>query len=178
MLWGIPGWTVFLLLTRINGLPQNTTMKGHSQHNPSLIGRKNQAKFENDCVLTNGHRIKITQSNLMILVSFSSAGVAWFEDVKRYGTFRSQATENPPFRFLWDTRYRLSLKSWKNSLQNLKLPTVGFHATILVRVMKVYGFTPPPPPSFRLGYWTDKYLSYPSFKKHYDHAFAVLKNSW
>ena len=42
----------------------------------------------------------------MILVSFSSAGVAWFEDVKRYGTFRSQATENPPFRFLWDTGYR------------------------------------------------------------------------
>ena len=81
-------------------------MKGHSQHNPSLIGRKNQAKFENDCVLTNDHRIKITQSNLMILVSFSFAGVAWFEDVKRYGTFRSQATENPPFRFLWDTRYR------------------------------------------------------------------------
>ena len=81
-------------------------MKGHSQHNPSLIGGKNQAKFENDCVLTNGHRIKITQSNLMILVSFSSARVAWFEGVKRYGTFRSQATENPPFRFLWDTRYR------------------------------------------------------------------------
>ena len=42
-------------------LSQNTTMKGHSQHNPSLIGGKNQAKFENDCVLTNGHRIKITQ---------------------------------------------------------------------------------------------------------------------
>ena len=41
----------------------------------------------------------------MILVSFSSAGVAWFEDVKRYGTFTSQATENKPFRFLWDTRY-------------------------------------------------------------------------
>ena len=96
-----PCFTVLLLLTRINGHPQNTTMKGHSQHNPSLIGRKNQAKFENDCVSTNGHRIKITQSNLMILVSFSSAGVAWFEDVKRYGTFRSQATENLPFRFLW-----------------------------------------------------------------------------
>ena len=41
----------------------------------------------------------------MILVSFSFAGVAWFEDVKRYGTFSSQATENPPFRFVWDTRY-------------------------------------------------------------------------
>ena len=88
------------------GFPQNTTMKGHSQHNPTLIGRKNQTKFENDCVLTNGHRIKITQLNLMIVVSFSSAGVAWYEDVKRYGTFRSQAIENPPFRFLWDSRYR------------------------------------------------------------------------
>ena len=97
---------VFLLLTRNNGLPQNTTMEGHSQHNPSLIGRKNQAEFENDCVLTNGHRIKITQWNLMILVSFSSTEVTWFEDVKRYGTFRSQTTENPPFRFLWDTRYK------------------------------------------------------------------------
>ena len=85
--------------------PQNTTMKGHSQHNPSLIAGKNQVKFENDCVLTDGHRIKITQSNLMIFVSFSSTRVAWFEDVKRYGTCRSQATENLPFRFLWDTRY-------------------------------------------------------------------------
>ena len=37
---------MFLLLTRINGLPQNTTIKGHSQHNPLLIGRKNQVKFE------------------------------------------------------------------------------------------------------------------------------------
>ena len=93
--------------------PQNTTMKGHSQHNPSLIGRKNQAKFENDCVLTNGHRIKIIQSNCMILVSFSSAGVAWFEDVKRYDTFGLQATENPPFRFLWDTRYRVKYRESK-----------------------------------------------------------------
>ena len=94
------------------GFPQNKTMKGHSQHNPSLIGRKNQAKFKNDSVLTNGHRIKITQSNLMILVSISSAGVAWFEDVKRYGTFRSQATENPPFLFLWDTRYSNCIVTW------------------------------------------------------------------
>ena len=57
-------------------------MKGHSQHNPSLIGGKNEAKFENDCVLlTNGHIIKITQSNLMILVSLSSGRVASFEAV-------------------------------------------------------------------------------------------------
>ena len=64
---------------------------------------KNQAKFENDCVLTNGHRIKITQSNLMILVSFSSAEDVWFNDVNRYNS--SQGTENPPFHFFWDTRY-------------------------------------------------------------------------
>ena len=40
----------------------------------SLMGRKNQAKFEN--------RIKITQPNSMILVSFSSAADALFTDVK------------------------------------------------------------------------------------------------
>ena len=81
---------------------------------PNIILRssvpKNQAKFENYCVLSHGHRIKITQSNFIILVSFSPAGVAWFENVKRYGTFRSQATESPPFRFLWDTRYIYYLK--------------------------------------------------------------------
>ena len=48
-------------------------MKGHSRHNSSLIGRENQAKFENDCVSRNGHRIQITQPNSMILVSFSCA---------------------------------------------------------------------------------------------------------
>ena len=26
-------------------------------------------------------------------------------DVNRYNTFSSQGTENPPFRFFWDTRY-------------------------------------------------------------------------
>ena len=124
---------MFLLLTRINGLPQNTTMKGHSQHNPSLIGRKNQAKFENDCVLTNGYRIKITQSNLMILVSFSSAGVAWFEDVKRYGTFWLQVTENPPFRFLWDTRYiRINCKDYLKKVNRTSIAsTIKVYCVVL-----------------------------------------------
>ena len=48
-------------------------MKGYSRHNYSLIGRKTRAKFENDRISRNGHRMKITQPNLMILVSFSSA---------------------------------------------------------------------------------------------------------
>ena len=41
----------------------------------------------------------------MILVSFSSAEDALSNDVKKYTTFRMQGTENPPFRFFWDTRY-------------------------------------------------------------------------
>ena len=53
----------------------------------------------------NGHRIKITQPNWMIKASFSSAEDAPSNDVKKYNTFSSQCTENPPFRFFWDTRY-------------------------------------------------------------------------
>ena len=53
----------------------------------------------------NGHSIKITQPNLMILVSFSSADDTLSNDIKKHNTFSSQSTENPPFRFLWDTRY-------------------------------------------------------------------------
>ena len=42
---------------------------------------------------------------IMILVSFSSAEDASFNDVKHDDTFRSQGTENPLFRFFGDTRY-------------------------------------------------------------------------
>ena len=64
------------------GLPKNTfNMEALSRHNSSLIGRKNQAKFENDCISRSGHRFKITQPNLMILVSFSSAEDALSNDV-------------------------------------------------------------------------------------------------
>ena len=42
----------------------------------------------------------------MILVSFSSAEDVWYNDINRYNTFSSQGTENPPFRFFWDTRYK------------------------------------------------------------------------
>ena len=41
-----------------------------SRPNPSLIRRKNPAKFENDCISRNGRRIKSTEPNVMILVSF------------------------------------------------------------------------------------------------------------
>ena len=46
-----------------------------------------------------GHRIKFAQPNSMILVSISCAEDALFNDVKNYKFFRSQGTENQPFRF-------------------------------------------------------------------------------
>ena len=63
------------------------------RYNSTLIRRKNQAKFEYDSVSRNGHKIKITQPNSMILVSFSSAEDVLFNDVK------AQSTVNQPFRF-------------------------------------------------------------------------------
>ena len=98
-------WSVSTKETRFNGIHQGIKMKGYSRHNSSLIGRKNGAKYENDRISRNGHRIKTTQPNLMTLVSFSSAEDVWSNDVNRYNTFSSQGTENPPLRFFWDTRY-------------------------------------------------------------------------
>ena len=81
-------------------------MEGLSLHNSSLIGRKNQATFENNCISRNEHRLKIyTQPNIMILVSFSSAVEALSNDVNKYNTFSSQGTENPRSAFFLDTRY-------------------------------------------------------------------------
>ena len=76
-------------------------MEGFSRHKASLIGRKNQATFENDCISRSGHRFEITQPNLMILVSLSSAEDALSSDVQKFEIFSSQSTENPPFRFFF-----------------------------------------------------------------------------
>ena len=53
-------------------------MEALSRHNSSLIGRKNQAKFENDCI------------------NFQEVGI----DSKLLNQ-ASQGTENPPFRFFF-----------------------------------------------------------------------------
>ena len=45
----------------------------------------------------------------MILVSFPSVEDALFNDVNNYYIFSSKGTENPLFRFFWDTLYRLAL---------------------------------------------------------------------
>ena len=80
-----------------------------SQQNSSLIGPKIPAKFENDCISRSEHRFEITQPNLTILVSISSAQDVLYNDVKKYEIFGRQGTENPPFRFFWDTRYTLCM---------------------------------------------------------------------
>ena len=105
-------------------------MEALSRHNSSLIGCKIQAKLENDCILRSGHRFKITQPNLMILVSFSSAEDALSNDVKKYDIFSSQGTENLAFRFFGDTRYRKNeqmivnylKKTLQTCMRNARIP--------------------------------------------------------
>ena len=79
-------------------------MKGHSRHKYSLIGRKNRAKFEMTAFQGMGiESILLHQFNDLGVILF--CGNTLYGDVKILTTFCSQCTENPPFRFLWDTRY-------------------------------------------------------------------------
>ena len=71
----------------------------------SLIGRKNQAKFENDCISRSGHIFKLIQPNLMILVSFSSAEDALSNDVKNMKFVARKLLKIRRSTFFGDTRY-------------------------------------------------------------------------
>ena len=68
--------------TQNNGLPQDDVWIVCPEKNSSLIGPKNPVKFENDYISRSVHRFKITQPNLTILVSFSSAEDVISNDVK------------------------------------------------------------------------------------------------
>ena len=103
--FGEAHWSVATKETRINGLPQITIWKAFPRHNSLLIGRKNQAKFD-DCISRNGHKIKITQPNLMILVSFSSAEDALSNDVKNITLLARKVLKIRCSAFLGDTRKR------------------------------------------------------------------------
>ena len=65
-----PGILLFLLLPRTNGLPSDTTVKGHSWHHSLLVDR---AKLESDHLKKNGDRIKFTLPNLMCKLSCSKS---------------------------------------------------------------------------------------------------------
>ena len=105
--------TVFCGSPLIRGNKRNTEqwastgqrMDCLSRQNSSLIGPKNPAKFENDCLSKSVHRLKSTQPNLTILVLFSSAEDVLSNDVKKYEIFGLQGTENLPFCFFGDTRH-------------------------------------------------------------------------
>ena len=85
----------------------NGRMKCLSRYNSTFFGRKTQAKFENDCISRNGHRIKITQPDSMILVSFSSAEDVLSTDVNSMTLFaRKWKIRRSAF---WDTRYRIDV---------------------------------------------------------------------
>ena len=75
------------------------------------------SKIWKDGISRNGHRIKVTRPNSMILVSFSSAEDALTNDVKKYDTFTSQGTENPLFCFFGTTG--IMIKSLCNKVISL-----------------------------------------------------------
>ena len=71
---------------------------------PDKIIRSSVGKIKRNLKMTDFQEVGIdsilyTQQNCMTLVSFSSAEDALSNDVKKYETFRSQRTENLPFRF-------------------------------------------------------------------------------
>ena len=77
-------------------------MKGHSRHNSSLIGRKNQEKFENYRVSVKiGIESKsLNQSQWSWHHSLQSAEDALFNNINKYNTFNSQGAETPLFSIL------------------------------------------------------------------------------
>ena len=85
-------------------------IEGFARHNYTLIGRKYQVKSFNDCISRSGHRLKVTQPNLMILVSFSSAEDAISNDVillarKVLKIPRSAFFGHPVYTVYWGYRY-------------------------------------------------------------------------
>ena len=144
-------------------------MKGHSRHNSLIIGRKNQAKFENYCVSRNGLRIKITQPNSMILASFSSAEDALLFNIDFFFFYitlldrRVITTENLPFRFLgtpgiaWSMRFRPRFAMLHGTLAHIyfswDFPGVGWLFDLCCMWQRSMGWwTAPTPNSLHLPY--------------------------
>ena len=95
----------FLLLTRINGLPQNTLWKAI----PDTMLRSSVAKINQNLKMTVFHEMGIESILLNQIQWFWYHSLLrkmlYFNDVKEYDTFRSQGTEYPQFRFFGDTQY-------------------------------------------------------------------------
>ena len=88
-------------------------MEGLFRHNSSVAHRSQKSReFENDCISRRVHRFNITQPNLMILVSFTSAE----DGLSNYVIFNSQCTENPPFRFFGPRGIITFMSKWNEAL--------------------------------------------------------------
>ena len=87
------------------------TMYGSPKsHYPWLKCHENEEKFDNDYVLRNDHRIKITQPIPMILVSFFWEDNVLSDEIKICCIFEYQSNKIVPL--FWDTRYY----SWMYSM--------------------------------------------------------------
>ena len=110
-----------------------------SRQNSSLIGPKNPPKFEIDCISRNVHRFKITQPNLTILVSFSSAEDVLSNVFKKWN--------------FWPAKY------WKSAVPLfLGHPVYGSRSTCTHTLEAFLGAAAlPPPPLVYIrapgGYW-------------------------
>ena len=119
--------TVFCGSPLIRGNKRNTEqwastgqrMDCLSRQNSSRIGPKNPAKFENDCISRSVHRLKITQPNLTILVSFSSAEDVLSNDVKKYDILACKVLIIRRSAFFWDTQYSAAtIQTYRNLTSN------------------------------------------------------------
>ena len=110
---------------RFVGFSQHT-WKGPSRHNSLLIGRKNQVKFESDCVLRNGHIIKIIQPTAMIWYHSLLQKLFLSNVVKRYGTLGSQgilkirrsAVYGTPGIYIYTLNQKISSRQTRFDLNN------------------------------------------------------------
>ena len=96
-----------------------------SRQNRSLIRRKNPVKFENDCISRNGRRIKSTEPNLMILVSFSSAEDALSNDVKNIPLLECKVLKinrfwGTPGIYIYIYCDRIGFNLWQNVLVRIE----------------------------------------------------------
>jgi len=112
-------WSISTKDMQFNRIYGYITMKGIHDINVGLLGAKVKQKSQMTVFQEMGIESNLPQPNLMILVSFSSAEDALSNGIKIFlkNTFRSQCTENLPFRFFWDTRYKPSIRSNKQTTQ-------------------------------------------------------------
>ena len=86
-----------------------TVYGSQKSHYPSLKCHENEEKIDNDHVLRNDHRIKITQPISWILVSFFSEDNVLSNEIKMCYIFEYQSNDNRAFRSFGTPIYSLHI---------------------------------------------------------------------